>query len=127
MKNKSMVSLKSWNILLIFGTTVVGLLLALASSQMQMVSASVESGSNTSNSNQGAAEGCNPITDPRCNTENLNSSSSGASNSNQQAIDHINQAQSAMQNGDTEGAQRHLDLAKQALGGSCSPYQSPPC
>ena len=83
---------------------------------MQMVSASVESGSNTSNSNQGAAEGCNPITDPRCNTD---SSSSGASDSNQQAIDHINQAQSAMQNGDTEGAQGHLDLAKQALGHVC--------
>lgn len=117
MKNKSMVSLlKSWNILLIFGTTAVGLL-ALPSSQM--VSASVVSGSNTSNSNQGAAEGCNPITDPRCNTENPSSSSSGASNSNQEAIGHINEAQSALQNGDTEGAQGHLDLAKQALG--CSP------
>lgn len=29
---------------------------------------------------------------------------SNASNSNQNAIDHINQAQSALQNGDTEGA-----------------------
>ncbi|MGH9987162.1 MAG: hypothetical protein ACRD8W_24715, partial [Nitrososphaeraceae archaeon] len=73
-----------------------------------------------------ATEGCNPITDPRCNTENPNSSSSGASNSNQEAIDHINQAQSALQNGDTEGAQMHMDSAKQALV-SCdySPYH--PC
>jgi hypothetical protein len=89
MKNKRMVSLKSWNILLIFGTTVG--LLALPSSQM--VSASYE-GSN-------------------------------ASNSNQEAIDHINQAQSALQNGDTEGAQMHMDSAKQALG--CNKIIDPNC
>jgi hypothetical protein len=29
-----------------------------------------------------------------------------------QAIDHINQAQSALQNGDTQGAHGHLDLVK---------------
>jgi hypothetical protein len=39
-----------------------------------------------------------------------------ASNPNQEVIDHINDAQSALQNGDTEGAQRHLDAAKEALG-----------
>jgi hypothetical protein len=46
-------------------------------------------------------------------------SGSNASNPNQEAIDHINDAQSALQNGDAEGAQRHLDAAKKALG--CSP------
>ncbi|HET6730816.1 MAG TPA: hypothetical protein VFH04_04395 [Nitrososphaeraceae archaeon] len=39
-----------------------------------------------------------------------------ASNPNQEAANHINEAKSALQNGDTEGAQRHLDLAHQALG-----------
>jgi hypothetical protein len=45
------------------------------------------------------------------------SSGSGgsSSNPNQEAINHINQAQSALQNGDTEGAQQYLDLAKKAL------------
>jgi hypothetical protein len=46
-------------------------------------------------------------------------SNSNASNPNQEALDHINDAQSALQNGDTEGAQRHPDAAKKALG--CSP------
>jgi hypothetical protein len=46
-------------------------------------------------------------------------SGSNASNPNQEAIDHINDAQSALQNGDAEGAQRHLDAAKKALG--CNP------
>ena len=32
-----------------------------------------------------------------------------------EAVNHINEAQTALQNGDIEGAQRHLDLAKQAL------------
>ena len=50
---------------------------------------------------------------------------SNNSNSNQQAIDHINQAQSALQNGDTEGAKGHLDLAKQALG--CSYWDPRGC
>ena len=35
------------------------------------------------------------------------------------AVDHINEAQSALENGDTAKAQMHLDLAKQAL--SCNP------
>ena len=42
--------------------------------------------------------------------------SAAASNPNQEAIDHINQAQSALDNGDTEGARGHLDLAKKSLG-----------
>ncbi|MGC2308325.1 MAG: hypothetical protein WA461_07975, partial [Nitrososphaeraceae archaeon] len=37
-------------------------------------------------------------------------------NPNQETIDHINNAQSALDNGDTEGAKRHLDLAKKSLG-----------
>lgn len=89
MKNKSMVSLKSWNILVIFGTTVGLLTLAYP----QMVSAT----------------GTGEVYPP----------------SNDEAINHINEAQSAMQNGDTEGAQRHLDLAKQALG--CNPITDPRC
>jgi hypothetical protein len=124
MKNKSMIGLQSRNIVLIFGTTVVALLVS-TSSQMQMVSASVEGsalGSNTSNSNQGAAEGCTPM-DPRCGPQDQ-PNSSGASNPNQEAADHINEAKSALQNGDTEGAQRHLDLAHQALG--CG-YYDPRC
>ena len=32
------------------------------------------------------------------------------------AIEHINQAQAALQNGDTETANNHLELAKQSLG-----------
>jgi hypothetical protein len=48
-----------------------------------------------------------------------------ASNPNQEAADQINEAQSALQNGDTEGAQRHLDLAKQALG--CNPLDPRGC
>ncbi len=31
------------------------------------------------------------------------------------ALGHINNAQTALQNGDTEGANNHLDLAKQSL------------
>ncbi|MGH9986545.1 MAG: hypothetical protein ACRD8W_21595 [Nitrososphaeraceae archaeon] len=33
------------------------------------------------------------------------------------AIGHINEAQAALQNGDTEGANNHLELAKQSLEG----------
>lgn len=33
----------------------------------------------------------------------------------EEAVNHINEAQAALQNGDIESAQRHLDLAKQAL------------
>lgn len=33
-----------------------------------------------------------------------------------QAVEHINQAQAALQNGDTQGANNHLELAKQSLG-----------
>ncbi|MGH9955171.1 MAG: hypothetical protein ACREAS_02225 [Nitrososphaera sp.] len=121
MINKSMTCLQSRKkILLIFGMTTVASLVS-ASSQMQMVSASVEGsapGANTSNSNQGAAEGCSPM-DPRCGPQDQ-PNSSGASNPNQEAADHINEAKSALQNGDTEGAQRHLDLAHQALG--CGDY-----
>jgi hypothetical protein len=142
MKNKSMIGLQSRNILFIFGTVVA--LLVSTSSQMQMFSASVEGGvpgSNTSNSNQGAAESLNPcITDPnKCKPTNnaeesqggslgvapTSSSSGASSDSNQQAIDHINQAQSALQSGDTAGAQQHMDLAKQALG--CSPLDPRGC
>ncbi|MGH9988076.1 MAG: hypothetical protein ACRD8W_29410 [Nitrososphaeraceae archaeon] len=32
-----------------------------------------------------------------------------------QAVEHINSAQEALQNGDTEGANNHLELAKQSL------------
>jgi hypothetical protein len=105
--------------------------------QSQGGSQDLSPGSNTSNPNQGAAEG-NPY-DPHCITPTCNeqsqggsqgteptSSSSGASSdSNQQAVDHINQAQSALQNGDTQGAQMHMDLAKQALG--CSPMDPRGC
>ena len=136
-----MISLWSVNILLIFGTVVA--LLVSTSSQMQMVSASVEGGtpgSNTSNSNQGAPEGCSPM-DPRCNTdvncavnpgdpachgaEPASSSSGDSSNPNQEAVNHINLAQSALQNGDTAGAQMHMDAAKQALG--CNKIIDPNC
>ncbi|MDN5847663.1 MAG: YfdX family protein [Candidatus Nitrosocosmicus sp.] len=92
MKSKNMVSI---SILLILGTTFVGLLTL---PSYQMVSASIVGGSNASDSNQGGAEGCNPQWGD-C----------------QEAINHINKAQSALQSGDTEGAQTHLDLAKQAL------------
>jgi hypothetical protein len=107
MKNKSMTDLRLVNILLIFGMTVT---LVVSTSSSQMISASVEGGtpgSNTSNSNQGGSQGNVPPNnadvsceeDPMCG----------------QAIDHINQAQSALQKGDTTGAQSHLDSAKQSL------------
>ena len=38
----------------------------------------------------------------------------------QQAVEHINQAQAALQNGDIEGANNHLELAKQSLQGNQS-------
>jgi hypothetical protein len=109
MKNKSTTDLRLVNILLIFGMS---LALLVSTSSSQTISASFQGGSpgpNNSNSNQSAG-----------------SSSSGASsNPNQQAIDHINQAQSSLQNGDTEGAQRNMDLAKNALG--CTPKWPDPC
>lgn len=103
-----MTGIQSRNILLIFVMTTVALVVSTSSSQM--ISASVEggtSGSNTSNSNQGGSQGNVPPNnadvsceeDPMCG----------------QAIDHINQAQSALQKGDTAGAQSHLDSAKKAL------------
>jgi hypothetical protein len=127
MKNKGMIGLQSRNILLIFVTTVIALLVS-TSSQMQMVSASVEGLQNNADitckeypplcnagQSQGGSQG---------NTSD--SSSSGASsNPNQQAIDHINQAQSALENGDTEGAKMHMDAAKQALG--CNKIIDPNC
>ncbi|MDN5866971.1 MAG: YfdX family protein [Candidatus Nitrosocosmicus sp.] len=103
MKNRNMVGLKSCNILLIFGTAIVGLL---SLEPSQMVWASIVEGSNTSNSNQERGGGCN---EDGC----------------LEAIGHINEAKSSLQNGDTEGAQRHLDLAKQAL--SCSPPYTTGC
>jgi hypothetical protein len=107
MKNKSTTDLRLVNILLIFGMTI-ALLVSMSSSQM--MSASVEGGSpgpNNSNSNQGGSQASVPPNnadvsceeDPMCG----------------QAIDHINQAQSALQKGDTAGAQSHLDSAKKAL------------
>jgi hypothetical protein len=51
-----------------------------------------------------------------------NSGSGPTSNPNQEAIDHIkhiNQAHSAVQNGDTAGAQRHFGFGQGAL--ICNP------
>jgi hypothetical protein len=143
MKNENLICLWSVNVLFIFGTSVAFFVLT----PSQIVSASVDgrtTGPNTSDSNQGATE-VNPcIMDPkRCKqpsnsgqsqggsqdqngTPNPSDSSGGASNSNQQqAINHINQAQSSLQNGDTGGAQTHMDLAKQAL--ICNPGDSARC
>lgn len=81
-----MMGTQSRNILLIFVMTAVALLV---STSPQMISAQpIEMGS---------------------------TSGPNASSPNQEGIDHINQAQSALQNGDTEGAQMHMDLAKKAL------------
>ncbi|MDN5866644.1 MAG: YfdX family protein [Candidatus Nitrosocosmicus sp.] len=91
------------SILLIFGTTIGGLL---ALGPSQIVWASIVEGSNTSNFSQEGAGGCNPYD---C----------------QEAVNHINEAKSSLQNGDTEGAQKHLDLAKQSLG--CNPITDPRC
>ena len=151
MKNKSIAGLQPLNLLLIFGMTVA---LLVSTSSSQMISASVEGGTpvpNTSNSNQSAAEGCSPM-DPRCNadiscetnpekcvppnnagqsqgdsqgTAPASSNSGASSNPNQQAIDHINQAQSSLQNGDTEGAQRNMNLVKDAL--ICNPGDPAHC
>jgi hypothetical protein len=109
--------------------------------QSQGSSQDVAPGTNTSNANQGTDEGLNPcISDPnKCKPTNNaglsqdvsqggdpGSGSSGASsNSNQEAIEHINQAQSALKNGDTAGAQTHMDLAKQSLG--CNPLDPRGC
>jgi hypothetical protein len=48
-----------------------------------------------------------------------------SSSPNQEAINHINQAQSALQNGDTAGAHMHMDAAKQVLG--CNKIIDPNC
>jgi hypothetical protein len=142
MKNKSTTDLRLVNILLIFGTTVA---LLISASSSQTISASVEGGTpgpNTSNSNQGAGSAnkctpykpCGPEDQPNNagqsqggshGTAPASSSSGASSNPNQQAIDHINQAQSSLQNGDTEGAQRNMDLAKNTLG--CTPKWPDPC
>jgi hypothetical protein len=127
MKNKSTTDLRLENILLIFGTTVA--LLVSTSSQMQMISASVEGGAPGPNYYQCFGESClaGPEQSQGGSQGTAPGSSSGgaSSDSNQQAIDHINQAQSSLQNGDTEGAQMHMDLAKQALG--CSPLDPRGC
>ena len=47
------------------------------------------------------------------------------SNPNQEAIDHITEAQSALDNGDTEGAKGNLDLAKKSL--DCDRAIDPNC
>jgi hypothetical protein len=152
MKNKSMIGLQSQNHLLIFGVSVA--LLVSTSTQIVSASVEGGTpGPNTSNSNQSAAESCSPM-DPRCNADiscetdpekcvppnNAEQSQGGSQGSVPpnnadvsceedpmcgQAIDHINQAQSALQNGDTEGANGHLDLAKQALG--CNPLDPRGC
>lgn len=97
MKIKNIVNLHSVNMMLIFGTTIVGLL---ALEPSQMVWASYVEGPSNPNSNQAGAGGCTP-------------------SSCQEAVNHINEAHSAMQNGDSEGAQRHLDLAKESLLRAC--------
>lgn len=123
MKNKRKFGFQSWNMLLIFGATAVMFLVS--PSQMQLVFSSVYHGSETpstslvppvfkgeQSNNSGQSQGGSQDDAPNPS----DGSGGGASNSNQQqAINHINQAQSALQNGDTEGAQMHMDAAKQAL------------
>lgn len=92
MKKDNVNGLRLGKILIIFGTAIG--LLAWASPQVVFASISDDDGASVSNS----------------------------SNPNQEAIDHINQAQSALQNGDTEGASMHMDAAKQTLGCDYSPY-----
>ncbi|HZA68338.1 MAG TPA: hypothetical protein VE548_01460 [Nitrososphaeraceae archaeon] len=56
------------------------------------------------------------MTDINASYQNNDSdSSSNGTNDSGGAIEHINQAQTALQNGDTEGANNHLELAKQSL------------
>jgi predicted lipid-binding transport protein (Tim44 family) len=150
MKNKSMIGLLSLNLMSVLGITIA--LLVLTSSQIQTVSASPQGDAQCNpspytpcppaNAGQSQPPNIDPcITDPeRCKPTNNSeqsqggsqetapaSSSSGgsSSNPNQQAIDHINQAQSALENGDTEGAKMHMDAAKQALG--CNKIIDPNC
>lgn len=131
MKNKSTTDLRLVNILLIFGMTVA---LVVSTSSSQMISASVEGsapGANTSNSSEGkgsAAQCTRNPHEPPCNQGAQQNNADVSCEEDPmcgQAIDHINQAQSALQNGDTEGANGHLDLAKQELG--CNKIIDPNC
>jgi hypothetical protein len=96
MKNKSMVSFQSWNMLLIFGATAVMFLVS--PSQMQLVFSSNQSQDPSEGSQVPSTTLVPPIVP-----------------GNQEAVNHIDQAQSALQKGDTAGAQSHLDSAKKAL------------
>jgi hypothetical protein len=97
MNNKVMVAgLRLGNMLSFIGT--IGLL---GSTWSQMVSATVEEVTDDTNAIMKFKQHKdNPTQIPINQEETLN---------------HINEAQAALQNGDTESAQRHLDLAKQAL------------
>lgn len=126
-----MVDLKPWNILLIFGSTIA--LLGSTSSQMHMVSASPQGIGQcvdtpwtpchltNSNQSQGSSQGTAPDSSSSGTSSNANQGAPKECNplDCQPAIDHINEAQSALRYGDTEGAQRHLDLAKKTLQEVC--------
>ena len=112
MKNKSLIGLQSWNILLIF--TAAAVVLLVSPSQIQLVFSSVYHGSQVpstplvppivpgeQSNNSGQSQGGSQDNAPNPS----DGDGGGSSNSNQQqALNHINQAQSALQNGDTEGA-----------------------
>jgi hypothetical protein len=102
MKNKSMKGIQSRKILLIFVMTAVALPVS-KSSQMHMVSASVEGGTSDSN-----ASDVMHLKQHKDNPTQLPINQ-------EEAVNHINEAQSALQNGDTAGAQMHMDLAKKVL------------
>ncbi len=67
------------------------------------------------------------IQDQNASQDKSSESSASTSNPNQQAINHISEAQSALQKGDTKGAHDHMTLAKQALGCKSSPWDPRPC
>ena len=115
-----MISPRSKGLLVTFTFIATAIIIGLSTSLVlpaQVISASVEGGEGggTSGTND-----TNAIMKFKQHKDNPT-----APDPNQEAINHINQAQSALQNGDTAGAQMHMDAAKQAL--ICNPGDPAHC
>ena len=115
-KNIKMISPPSKWLLVTFTFIATAIITGLSTSlPAQVISASVEEVNSGSNDSE----------DIMRFKQHKDNPTQGSIGTQEEAINHINQAQSALQNGDTAGAQSHLDLAKQALG--CNKIIDPNC
>ena len=115
-KNIKMISPPSKWLLVTFTFIATAIITGLSTSlPAQVISASVEEVNSGSNDSE----------DIMRFKQHKDNPTQGSIGTQEEAINHINQAQSALQNGDTAGAQSHLDLAKQALG--CNPLDPRGC